>query len=529
MPIWYYLSRPTHLAFHDFTRYKQPPKNLRSLLGLGLKFIPTPRLTNSWNHLKLTTMAKLKRSIDLRFFHAGTHSSDDTDYDPHMYVKSAWTPPPWTRPEKIIQERLTKFEEAIAPLFKRKRGLPNLLPYQQKALDTLQRDKTFLIAPCDKNLGPAIIETEEYLRMAARDHLSDRRTYKILTPAAQSAVHHRLKQMIERWLQTHKKSTTKMERSFIRHGLKHNKSPFARFYLTLKAHKLKPGQDVRHLKSRPIVSCPGSLLHHLGIWVDRKLQVVAQKQQSYFRNSFALRQQLANTFCPIRSKLFIGDAISMYTKIPTMYGTATVGRHLRRYRDTQDRNFPLDAVKEALSMVMHNNIFTFSDTTFQQIEGTAMGTPPAPPYATLYYGAYEDMFLPAYRHCLVLYKRFIDDVFGIWLSHPDPKEDERQWTVFKTAMNGQRGLEWEFSELSDTVNFMDLTISIVGNRIETTLYEKPLNLHLYIPPHSAHPPGLLPGIVHGTLFRIYTLCTNMEDRKSRTRVFFRPLLVRGYK
>ena len=43
-----------------------------------------------------------------------------------------------------------------------------------------------------------------------------------------------------------------------------NKKAFAGFYLTLKAHKLKPGQNVTHLKSRPIVTCPCSLLHHRG-------------------------------------------------------------------------------------------------------------------------------------------------------------------------------------------------------------------------------------------------------------------------
>ena len=45
----------------------------------------------------------------------------------------------------------------------------------------------------------------------------------------------------------------KKERAFLKQGLKNNKKPFAGFYLTLKAHKLKPGQNVRHLKSRPIV------------------------------------------------------------------------------------------------------------------------------------------------------------------------------------------------------------------------------------------------------------------------------------
>ena len=62
-PTWYYFSRPSHLAFHDFTQQKQPAKHLRSLLGLGLKFIPTPRRTNTWTKLKETSMPKFQRAI----------------------------------------------------------------------------------------------------------------------------------------------------------------------------------------------------------------------------------------------------------------------------------------------------------------------------------------------------------------------------------------------------------------------------------------------------------------------------------
>ena len=77
---------------------------------------------------------------------------------------------------------------------------------------------------------------------------------------------------------------------------------------------------------------------------------------------------------------------------------------------------------------------------------------------------------------------------------------------------------------------MDMTISINNsNKIETTLYKKRLNLHLYIPPHSAHPPGLLPGIVYGTLFCIFTLCSDNEDKLQRTKVFFKRLIACGYK
>ena len=92
-PTWYYFSRPSHLAFHDFTRSKQPAKNLRSLLGLGLKFIPTPRYTNTWKKLKDASMPNFTRAIHLRFHFAGTNTNQDETYDPKIYVRSKWTPP----------------------------------------------------------------------------------------------------------------------------------------------------------------------------------------------------------------------------------------------------------------------------------------------------------------------------------------------------------------------------------------------------------------------------------------------------
>ena len=134
-----------------------------------------------------------------------------------------------------------------------------------------------------------------------------------------------------------------------------------------------------------------------------------------------------------------------------------------------------------------------------------MGTTPALPYATIYYGIHEKQFLPHQSQRIIYYQRFIDDVIGVWCSNKNPQLDALEWNAFKNKMNEFPGLTWEFSEPSTSVDFMDMTITInKSNKIETTLFEKRLNLHLYIP-HSAHPPGLLPGIVYSTLFRIFTL------------------------
>jgi len=425
--------------------------------------------------------------------------------------------------------RLRDFEIRLRSLFKLRRGRTNLLPHQQRALASLQNQRDFLIAPCDKNLGPAIIQTEDYVQMAFRDHLNDRTTYQALPPTSAATIQTQLLSGLNDWLRKHKSVMTKMERKFLRSRRDENNSPFARFYLTLKAHKLKAGEDVRHLKSRPIVSCPGSLLHPLGVWVDRKLQTVAQLQRSYFKNSFALKQQLLELELPPNARLFTADAVSMYTNIPTAMALNVIRQTLNHYRLHSDSEYPAAAVCDGLKLVMRHNVFTFGDMLFKQLNGTAMGTPPAPPYATLYYSSFEDSVLDTFRDNILFYRRFIDDVIGVYLCDPDPEHDQDTWSRLQAAMNRAPGLTWEFSDLSQQVDFMDLTLRIDHGRITTTLYEKPLNLHLYIPPHSAHPPGLLPGIIFGTLFRIYTLCSSKEDTATRTKIFFQRLLARGYK
>ena len=120
-------------------------------------------------------------------------------------------------------------------------------------------------------------------------------------------------------------------------------------------------------------------------------------------------------------------------------------------------------------------------------------------------------------------------MLGIWLPHPNPKINVQLWEEFTTSMNNYPGLTWEFTAPTDKVDFMDLTISIKNGKISTSLFEKPLNLHLYIPLRSTHPPGLLPGIIHSTLFRIFTLCSDHNDRILCTKVFFKRLQAQGYK
>ena len=64
-----------------------------------------------------------------------------------------------------------------------------------------------------------------------------------------------------------------------------------------------------------------------------------------------------------------------------------------------------------------------------QIKGTAMGIPLAPTYANLFFVAHENRIPPKYSTNLIIYKRYIDDIFGIWIPSNNAEDDEIQWEI----------------------------------------------------------------------------------------------------
>jgi hypothetical protein len=147
---------------------------------------------------------------------------------------------------------------------------------------------------------------------------------------------------------------------------------------------------------------------------------------------------------------------------------------------------------------MRNNIFSFSNTYWLQLTGTAMGTPTACSYATVAYGQHENSaILTTFYPYLLYYQRYIDNIFGIWV--PPTTGNNAAWEHFKTTLNNWGTLEWVIETPSNSTVFLDLNLKLEGGTIQTSTYQKSLNLYLYILPNSAHPPICLKGLISGEL------------------------------
>jgi hypothetical protein len=74
-------------------------------------------------------------------------------------------------------------------------------------------------------------------------------------------------------------------------------------------------------------------------------------------------------------------------------------------------------------------------------------------------------------------------------------------------------LKWKVETPSSHTVFLDLNTRIQNNKIITNTYQKNMNLYLYIPPLSAHPPSCFKGLIAGEIRR-YWLQNSPEDFKT---------------
>ena len=174
---------------------------------------------------------------------------------------------------------------------------------------------------------------------------------------------------------------------------------------------------------------------------------------------------------------------------------------------------------------MENNVFTFDSRFSAQTNCTAMGTNVACMYATIYYSYYKETelrFLPYNR----FYCRLIDDSLII-------VDADTSWEHLKNKMNNfgpvEKRLTWTTDKLSDTVNFLDLTLTIQEDgTITSKTFQKPDNYFLYRTPDSCQPANILTSFVFSTLQRYYHQNTFTTDYDHFTEFLFHNMMERGH-
>ena len=128
-----------------------------------------------------------------------------------------------------------------------------------------------------------------------------------------------------------------------------------------------------------------------------------------------------------------------------------------------------------------------------------------------------------FRGSIVLYKRFLDDIFIIW------KGTEEDLTAFGNYINTvYTSIKFEIKFDKKAINFLDVLVKKQGGVIHTDVYRKPTDVNSYFSGDSYHPLHLKKNLPFSQLIRLRRNCSLDSDFHQQASITLQQLAARGY-
>ena len=465
----------------------------RLILNKGLKFCPTPGEPQ---------MGDLRRDLDKfhRSLRLQCHFSKQDESVPtinscgpysdtsslKLSSKSRWMPP--MGPNNLESELGLLDTDLIRPKSR------NITASQKNSISELLSNTEVVIKPADKGGATVIQNRCDYITEGERQ-LSDEKFYmkmeEDLTDKHNAMITQQLEAMRLRG------EITDRVKAYL--TVDNPRTP--ELYLLPKIHK-----GTSPVPGRPIVSANESHTERISAFVDSFLAPIVRGGRSFVRDTGDFLSKLGEVG-PLNGDevLITLDVSSLYTNIPNSEGCEAAYTSLLQTRGLEANPSNL-SLKELLAQVLTYNNFKFNECHYLLIGGTAMGTKLAPSYANIFMSDFEEKYVYTYELQPKIWLRYIDDIFCIW------QHGETELKKFTNHLNGVHGTIKFTVETSNTsINFLDTTVMIRDQELETTLYVKPTDRNNYLPFDSAHPYHCKKGLPYGQFLRIRSICSTEKD------------------
>ncbi|XP_023223882.1 uncharacterized protein LOC111625086 [Centruroides sculpturatus] len=192
-------------------------------------------------------------------------------------------------------------------------------------------------------------------------------------------------------------------------------------------------------------------------------------------------------------------------------------------RNINDSSEHLSDILELAHLICHSSFFVFEGDTFLQSRGVPMGSPISGTLCELVVRRLEQQVLPGFKDDIILYARYVDDVFIVWKRKPDLA------AFIETFNSNAYGLSLRAEQQSSTnVHFLDIDISLQQGRITTKVYRKSSYAPLFIHAQSHDPVSYKISAFKILVRRAFTHCSSAEDRKMELESISNVARLHGY-
>ena len=111
-------------------------------------------------------------------------------------------------------------------------------------------------------------------------------------------------------------------------------------------------------------------------------------------------------------------------------------------------------------------------------------------YANIFMANWEENVLQNTRNNSLLYLRYIDDIFLLWI-----RGEEELLQFHKNFSSKDPDIHITMNHSAEKANFLHTIIRLKNNTIQTSLYIKPIYSQTYLHPTSFHSPYIFASIV----------------------------------
>ena len=120
--------------------------------------------------------------------------------------------------------------------------------------------------------------------------------------------------------------------------------------------------------------------------------------------------------------------------------------------------------------------------------------------------------------------------FFIWDAGEDSLKKFIEFCDSYSRLKGMKSnIRFESNVSPETVNFLDVNVQLINNKLKTTLHTKATDAHLYLNAKSCHPNHVIRNIPKGQLIRVRRICSDINDYDLNSNKMIRYFISRGYK
>jgi hypothetical protein len=506
-------SRIYNTSFFNLSKNKLSSEQ-SFILGLGIKFIPSPKPFNTFHYEKY--LDKFIRNCRL-FYYFGDNSN--FNYNNFRIPNINFNPPP--APPDIEQifinlkqiflehnEYLTS-SPLIINYYK-----PNLSKKNWKNLISLMNNQEIIIKPADKNLGLVVMDKSDYVSNCLKILRS-----KDFIELNQLEATQCLMLATSKFQQILKKE--KISNKFYDYFTIFCNNSFNNFYGLPKMHKAI-------LSFRPIIAGCKYVFQIFAKFIAKLFNNFMFSHKLFLKNSNTLVPllELINFKNSQEAFIITGDVESLYPSIPIKDCLKSVSFYINQilFASKMDNPFSPGAILELISLFLNNNYIRFFDYYFKQVNGIAMGNAASVQLANIFMFFIEKE-LP-FSQYIVLHKRYIDDIIIVWNG---PFADLSSFLSLYQKLHPNIRINFKISSCNQFNEFLDLKLQIINSKIQISTHQKILNKYLYIPNNSYHSHFQKRGFIIGELIRYVRNSSNALLFQITKNLFFERLRARGYK